>query len=201
MCSWRSTRLPHGFFESLKWNAFRRRIPRFFQTAGTSPRSRLRSRCRSRPRSDGRYPGSTPTRRVPAKTLDDLREMLEPVAQVRALAGRVFKQHPRLCVRTGCEDFAETFGDQAKAAALRFQRCTTRDASRGRRGPVTRRDPVRRRSASIDPRGARVGGGEIDQIAVVRDDRSDLRLPHATAEQRDFLGRKFARAPLAGGLR
>ncbi len=47
----------------------------------------------------------------------------------------------------------------------------------------------------------RIRGREIDQVAVVRDDRPDLRLPHPTPEQRDFLGRQLARAPLPGRLR
>ena len=45
-----------------------------------------------------------------------------------------------------------------------------------------------------------VGGREIDQIAVVRDDRTDPAFADAAAKGRHFIGRQLARAPLAGGL-
>ena len=46
-----------------------------------------------------------------------------------------------------------------------------------------------------------VGGCDVDQVAVVRDDGTDLRLAHAAAEERDLLRRDLARAPLARRLR
>ena len=43
--------------------------------------------------------------------------------------------------------------------------------------------------------------GNVDQVAVVRQDRADLRLAQAPPEERDFVLRKLARTPLPGGLR
>ena len=43
-------------------------------------------------------------------------------------------------------------------------------------------------------------GGEVDQIAVVRDDRVDAGLVDAPPEQRDLVLGQDAGAPLAGGL-
>ena len=56
--------------------------------------------------------------------------------------------------------------------------------------------------ASIDLRAERgIGGGEVDQITVVRDDRVDARFANAPSEQRDFLVRQNARPPLSDRLR
>ena len=60
---------------------------------------------------------------------------------------------------------------------------------------------VAERLRSNASRSDRFGGREVDQVTIVRDHRSDAGLPHATLEERDFLGRQFARAPLSGRLR
>src|SRR6476469_7484774 len=46
----------------------------------------------------------------------------------------------------------------------------------------------------------RIRPRDIDQIAVVRQDRTDLGLANAAAEERDLLRWQFTRAPLAAGL-
>ena len=138
---------------------------------GTSPGSPLPSRCRIPRSADGTCRG-TRRRAASRQHVDDRREMLEPMTEVRALPRGVLEQSS---VRPSGRDarLRESLGDEAQPVRFRpvvnDPGCMTSPS----RPSVSARSSSSR-SASIDFRAQRlVGGGHIDQVAVVRDDGMD----------------------------
>ena len=133
-----------------------------------------------------------------AEQVDDLGEVLEAMPEIRALAGGVLEQDPRPAVGPRRQDLGEAVGDQLQPALLGPRRVGAgvhhQAVQSERLGAIEL--VAERVDRSPAQRG--IGGGEVDQVAVVRDDGADLRLADAPLEQRDFLGRQVAGAPLAG---
>ena len=124
------------------------------------------------------------------------------MTQVRALSRGVLEQDAASCRRD------VTRGSRRAPSAIRRRPpssvpdvyepgCMTRPSRPSDLGAI---QLVAERVDRLPPQ-RRIGRGQIDQVAVVRDDRADPRLPDPPAEERDLLGRQFPRAPLAGRLR
>ena len=111
-----------------------------------------------------------------AEHVDDRREMLEPVAEVRALPGRVLEQEHRASRRAATPGAPR---GRRRSAAARPPRVPVVYEPGCMTSPSSPSDSARSSSspsASIDfRRSAAIGGGEVDQVAVVRDDRADAR--------------------------
>ena len=141
----------------------------------------------------------TPTRRVRPTLADDGRQMLESVAEVRALSRRVLEQDADARPLPGRKEPAQRLRDEVKTLGLRRVRSRMHDepVEAERVGPIEllaeRRDRLRAQRG--------VGRRDVNQIAVVRDDRRDARLARAAAERVALLRRNLARAPLADRLR
>ena len=114
MCSWRSTRLPHGRFESFACSTRNRsnptRRPKAFERLAVPVRRR------------DVVPGCHEVTGVEAdararrsiEVLEDGGEMLEAMADGPALAGGVFEQHHRPASRAGAERLANGVGDETQ---------------------------------------------------------------------------------------
>src|ERR1041385_164686 len=105
--------------------------------------------------------------RRPAEQIDDLREMFEPVAEIGALAGRVFEEQPRPAAWPRREDLGEAVRDQPQTTRLRSRRIRPRmhdEAVESERfGAVQLL--AERVDRSPPQRG--IGGGDVDQVTVV----------------------------------
>ena len=132
------------------------------------------------------------------QAIDDLGEVLEPVAEIRALTGRVLQQYPGLYVGTFGKELTQGFGDQPETIGLRAAGVRTGvhdEAVQTKRiGAIQflaqRRDRLRTQLA--------LGGGDVDQIAVVRDDRTYAGVADALPELGNLFLGKRPRAPLSG---
>src|SRR6185503_4414067 len=133
-----------------------------------------------------------------AEQVDDLGEVLEAMPEVRALASGVLEQDPRAAAGSRRQDLGKAVGNQPQSARLGPRRVGARVHYQAIESERLGAIELVAERVDRSPAQRRIGGGEVDQVAVVRDDGADLRLPDAPLEQRDFLWRQVPRAPLAG---
>jgi hypothetical protein len=127
---------------------------------------------------------------------EDRREVLESVSQIRPLAGGVLEEDHRLGVWPRPEQPVD--GPRNEFEALRL--------APGRVGPGVHDQALETkgvRAIQLGTQGVdrlrpqrRVGGRDIDQVAVVRNDGMDPGLVEPSAEERDLLRGQQPRPPL-----
>ena len=138
----------------------------------------------------------------------DARRAVEPLEDRRrgARSGGRGWCPARRCARAGssapradarASSVRERLGDQPQPVAPRCRSCTSPGCMTSPSRPSASARSSSSPSAAIDcARSAGARGGDVDQIAVVRDDRLDAGLGDAPAEQRDLVGRQRPRPPL-----
>jgi hypothetical protein len=128
-------------------------------------------------------------------------QVLETVPQVCPLPGRVFENHFRAMASPGFQQFGYRAPNGAQSILL--STCRVRpwvhyQAIKSKQfGAIQFLAKSRNR---LRPQGRR-GGGDVDQITVVRNDRGNPGLFQSSSEQRHFVTRQISSAPLAGRFR
>lgn len=134
--------------------------------------------------------------RVAVEPLEEAGEVLEVVADRRALTGRALEQHACRAAAPRAQDRSETGGDAIEGRGLaRRAACAgvQHDAEQPERlGPI---DLVGQRRARGGSQGG-VGRREVDQVARVRDDGAEAGGVERPAEGVDLGARQHGRPPL-----
>ena len=139
--------------------------------------------------------------RVPVRFREDGGQVLEPGANRRPLAGGLLEQHHRASAGAVRQQFDQRLGDQARSVGfgpLRVAAGMQDDTEEAERLGAVHLVPHR-----LDrlPAQRRVRRRQVDQVARVRDDRTDARRLHPARGIANLLRRHDAAAPLVRVLR
>src|SRR5262249_31653302 len=129
--------------------------------------------------------------------IEDGREMFETATEIGALSRCLLQQHRRSSARPRAEQAAERVGDERQPAL--FGPARVRARMHDEPVETQRFGTIELLAEGGNRLRSQVGGRgrHVDQVAVVRDDRTDAGLGDPRAKTCDLFGRKRTGAPLA----
>ena len=198
-CSCRSLRLPSAERESFRCTSASRSRPIRASNRSSSSAAASASRCRGRRPTGAPYPGRRQAgRSETVHALQDLRQVLDPGAQVVAAARRVLEHQHDVRRRLG-QDGIDVVGDAADA---RLVTAATVRADVGVHVPrAERRGTLHLEQQTLAAlRGERLGAaGEVDQVAGVDGDGRDV-MGRQVGDELRRASRRLGTAPPGRGV-